>query len=191
MAYSKEPNKTLRRLLILTIVIWAIGAFPLFAKMAGFQFLPSVQWYQDSMRAAWGVGIFTGAFGALMIFRGGVRDEPGGMSLKSLVLTLFSPLFFGALGMHAVSVGFPILYTSVFGTYGEHQYVVQRAEGFSDRKCRNRIELRGNPFMYDQICGLSEEFRNALQPGMQLTVFGRSSHFGVIVAGARADQPQT
>jgi hypothetical protein len=185
MATSKEPNTALRRLLLVAIAIWCLGALPLFAKIFGFQFLPSIHWWEESTWFAWGAGIFAGAIGTLGIFRSFSRNEPDGMSLKSFMLLLFAPFFFGSPGMHAVSVGFPMIYTSLLGEQGDHLYVVERAEGFSDRKCRKKIELQGNPFMYDELCGFSDEFRNTLRPGIDVIVYGRSSYFGVFVAGAR------
>ena len=185
MATSKEPNTALRRLLLLAIAIWCLGAIPLFAKIFGFQFLPSIKWWEESAWFAWGAGIFVGAVGTLVVFRGFSRDEPVGMSPKSFMVLLFAPFFIGLPGMHAVSVGFPMIYTSLLGEKGEHPYNVMKADGFSDRKCRNKIELRGNPFMYDELCGFSEEFRDSLRPGMDVVVQGRSSYFGVFVSGAR------
>ncbi len=184
MKHSIEPNKALRQLALLAISIVIVGVVPALAKIVGFQFLPSVQWYNKSMWLAWCVGAFSGAIFTLIIARERAREEPDGLSLKSFGVVLFSPFFFGIIGMDAVSVGFPMLYTSVFGMQGEHQYVVERAVGFSDRKCPNKIELRETPLMYDTLCGASEEFRNQLEPGMHLVVFGRSSQFGVFVVKA-------
>lgn len=175
--------------MIWTAVIWTVGALPLLVRMVGVQFLPSVQWYQDARWIALGVGCFTGVIGTLVVSRSLARNEPDGLSMKSIAVVIFSPFFSGMIGMDAASVGFPMLYTSVFGVQGEQHYVVARAEGFSDRKCRNRIRLRQTPALYSKLCGFSEEFRNSLRPGMQIVVLGRSSKFGVFVARARAVQP--
>ena len=175
--------------MIWTAVIWTVGALPLLVRMVGVQFLPSVQWYQEARWIALGVGCFSGGIGTLVVSSSLARDEPYGLSVKSIALVILSPFFFGILGKDAVSVGFPMLYTSVFGVQGEQHYVVDRAEGFSNRKCRNKIELRQTPDLYRKLCGFSEEFRNSLRPGMQIVVLGRSSQFGVFVARARAVQP--
>jgi hypothetical protein len=98
---------------------------------------------------------------------------------------IFGVPFFGWISIGAVSVGLPFILTTSFGTNGSHEFIVEKAEGWSHLKCRRKIELR-LPISFNELCGFSDEFRNSLRPGMVVTVSGRSTHFGVFVSEVRA-----
>ncbi len=93
------------------------------------------------------------------------------------------------LGRDVVVAGGPMIYTAILGEPTELHYLVERAEGFSDRKCRNEIKLRNMPFMFDRLCHFSKEFRARFHPGQTIIVAGRGTYSGVFVTSARAANP--
>ncbi|WP_374642075.1 hypothetical protein [Tabrizicola sp.] len=182
--FSVEPNVALRRLGSLVLVFALIGGLPIFARIIGAQFLPSTAWVSHSVWLAWGSGIFCAVFFTVMFMRNKPLVEPDMRPFMYILLIIFSPIFFGSLGKDAIVAGAPMLYTMVAGKPTELQYVVERATGFSDRKCRNDIELMDMPSMYDRLCGFPKDFRDSLRPGQTLIVSGHGSSLGTFVTSA-------
>lgn len=183
--FSVEPSLYLRRLFVVAGVIMLVGGLPLFARMAGFQFLPTEVWIRRVESVARSVGIFVAVVPAIVYARGWWRTVPED-SLAKHAIFLISLLFLGfGAGMNSVNVGGPFIYTALVGQRSENRFVVARADGFSDRKCRNKIELKNMPFMSDELCGLPKDLRDNLRPGQTLIVSGRGTLAGTFISSAR------
>ncbi len=113
--FSVEPNLYLRRLLGLAGVIMLIGGLPLFARLAGVQFLPTEVWIRRVSSVARSVGIFAAVVPAIVYARGWWRTVPEDSLVKHAFLLIFT-LFLGfSTGMDSVNVGGPFIYTALFG----------------------------------------------------------------------------
>ena len=186
MEQYREPNKFVRILALVVFALMLIAFLPLLGRMFGFSFLPSLGWLETSSELAISTGIFCGSVSALVLYRRPMKDDSDGEWLKSRMLLAFGAPFFGWISMSSVTVGIPFVFTTAFGANGSHEFIVEQAEGFSDRKCQRKIELLDLPIVYNELCGFSVEFRNSLKPGMELIVSGRSSQFGVFVSEVQA-----
>ncbi|WP_374393581.1 hypothetical protein [Tabrizicola sp.] len=184
-AFSVEPNVYLRRLLGVVAVIMLVGGLPLFARIAGFQFLPTEDWVRRVWWVALSVGIFFAVVPTIVYARGWSRMAPEDSSVKHVFVLIFMPFLGVSIGMDSVLAGGPLIYTALAGHPAETRFVVARAEGFSDRKCRNKIELKDMPFMYDALCGFPKDFRDSLPPGQTLIVSGRGSFAGTFISSVR------
>ncbi len=189
MVRSREPNALLRRLLLAVILLILLGGLPIFAQIAGFPFLPSTAWVENSLWLALGSGAVAAVFLSVIIIRGRKRDGSSRRAVGYLLLLAFSPLFFGALGASAIFSGAPLIYTAIFGKPAEASYEVKRT-GSGDRRCRNKIDLVGLPILNDRLCGFPQDFAESLRPGQTVVVAGKGSAYGIFVDTARrSDQP--
>ena len=121
----------------------------------------------------------------LLVARHWRSENDGRLSVKHVLLLIFAPFFFGMLGKDAVTVGVPLVHAAVAGHPSELPFVVEKAEGFSDRKCPNEIELADMPLVHDKLCGFPESFRETLSPGQTVLVSGRGTAWGIFVDRAR------
>jgi hypothetical protein len=186
--FSIEPNLYVRRLCGVALVIMLVGVLPLFGRMAGFQFLPTEVWIRRVSSVARSVGIFVAVVLAIVYARDWWRTIPEDSLVKHAFL-LIAILFLGfGTGMNSVNVGGPFIYTALVGQGSESRFVVARADGFSDRKCRNKIKLKDMPFVYDELCGLPKDFRDSLRPGQTLIVSGRGTLAGTFISSARVEE---
>ena len=183
--FSAEPNLYLRRLFGVAAIIMLVGALPLFARMAGFQFLPTEVWIRRVSSVARSVGIFVAVVPAIVYARGWWRTVPEDSLVKHAFLLIFLPFLGFSTGMNSVNVSGPFIYAALIGHPSENRFVVARAEGFSDRKCRNKIKLKDMPFMNDELCGLPKDFRDSLRPGQTLIVSGRGTFAGTFISSVR------
>jgi DNA-binding CsgD family transcriptional regulator len=134
------------------------------------------------------VGIFVAVVLAIVYARDWWRTIPEDSLVKHAFL-LIAILFLGfGTGMNSVNVGGPFIYTALVGQGSESRFVVARADGFSDRKCRNKIKLKDMPFVYDELCGLPKDFRDSLRPGQTLIVSGRGTLAGTFISSARVEE---
>jgi hypothetical protein len=181
---SIEPNKLLRRLAGFAFMVVAVGALPLFARMFGFQFLPSASWVERFQYAGFAVGGISAFILAAVIYRSCRRADGEFLTVKSFCLIVFTPLFVFSLAKDAIVVGIPLIQVSIMGTQSEKLFIVQTASGFSDRKCRNQIVLRSLPFIHNRLCGFSSDFRASLTSGTNVLIAGRGTDLGIFAAAA-------
>lgn len=184
--FTVEPNPLLRWLIGATALVLLVGGLPVFARMAGYLFVPAPAWVGRVWGIALALGLFCGLCMAATYLRGWRRSDPQGSKAKHILVLLFAPVLCTVIGMDALLAGLPLVYTAVAGQPSEQTFVVARAEGFSDRKCRNKIELRDMPFMLNELCGFPEGFRNSLSPGQRIAVQGKGTALGLFVQSARA-----
>lgn len=88
------------------------------------------------------------------------------------------------IGSSAITVGYPVIGTAIAGTDTERAFTVTDFNRSVDRRCRNPITLDGLPFMFDRLCGFSEEFGSSLELGGQIRIFGKGTHMGIFVESA-------
>lgn len=183
---SIEPNIYVRRLVQVALTAVAIGAFPILARIVGIQFLPSKEWVARTWMASVIVGLVVTAVFTLAFLRMRKRTDPDQRSASQLLVILLGPFLAGAIAMDGFRVGIPFMYTIFMGQPSELRYTVKQASGWSERKCRNKIELHEMPSMYNAVCGFAEDFRNTLRPGVDVVLIGRGTSLGVFVDRARA-----
>ncbi|HEY0124820.1 MAG TPA: hypothetical protein VGC14_24255 [Rhizobium sp.] len=99
--------------------------------------------------------------------------------LKKIGAVLIAPFmghFFGSLPAVA---GAPMILALVAGHHVELPYKVAQADERSHKGCSSPVELRDLPFLFDSLCGVSDDLRRALRQGMRITVEGRGTSLGV------------
>ncbi len=108
-SFSVEPNIYLRRLFCVAGVIFLVGGLPLFARLAGFQFLPTEVWIRRVSSVARSVGIFAAVVPAIVYARGWWRTVPEDSLVKHAFLLIVT-LFLGfSTGMSSIIVGGPFI----------------------------------------------------------------------------------
>ena len=124
-----------------------------------------------------------------VIFGLKINDRGMGKTKKYLVV-LFSPVMGFAIGSIAVSIGGPMVGAAIVGAKTEIPYIVTKFRPSSSRKCRNPITLDGLPWMFDELCGVSEEFGRFLEVGETVIISGRGTALGVIANTVRRGAQQ-
>ena len=182
MSLDEMPS-WIRLLLRLNAACWLASGMPLFLRTLGILFLPSREWVAAHSAIANVAGLLlTAGFIAALYWAPKFRQMPH--SLKKSFLLVFGISMTWTMGTEAIYIGIPML-RAVQHEQTELEYVVKQASGFSDRKCRNRIELHDMPFMFDEICGVDPKFRNSLHPGERLVVTGTGSAWGIFPSMVR------
>lgn len=185
--HLEEKNLLVRRIGQIFLIVLFLASVPSFSWIFGARFLPSTGWVQDHWHIATAVGIVFSGVGLFVTDRGlrllDIDDMPGPIGCTFIFIAMFVLNF--SLGKDLVLLGAPIFYAMAAGEQTELLYVVERAEGFSDRKCRRKIELKNMPFFFDRLCDLPKEFRDTLSPGQTIIVTGHGSSAGVFPSSAR------
>jgi hypothetical protein len=185
-ANSAEPNVIIRRVFLLSLGPVCIGMIPLFAKMFGVQFLPSTSWVANAYWPSFMIGLLASLVFFWVFWRMWRRSPPETRSTWRITVMFFGAWMFLVLTMDAVIVGAPLFIALSVGTDTSETFIVEKAQGYSDRKCPNQIRLRELVFMYSELCGFSDEFRDGLEPGQSIAVSGRGTSLGLFVNRARA-----
>lgn len=184
-----EPNLHFRRLRATIGILLLLGGLPTLASIFGIQFLPSLAWVEASLILSWAVGLPIGVVLPIVMARSLARRMTEWHPVRVIFVLCGGCIMGVMLGKDFVVAGGPMIYSAIFGEPTELQYIVERAEGFSDRKCRNEIKLKNMPFMFDRLCHFSKEFRAQFHSGQTIIVAGRGSYYGVFLASARAANP--
>lgn len=178
-----EATKTVRWIVGVTAhvgITWILLAFlPMFFQTFGYNYLPSTDWMDTTKpyRLAIGLGMAV----ILLIFSIKAIDTNKG-ELRKIGAILFAPFIGYFLGSTPIAVGAPMIVSMVAGHHIELPYEVVRADGHSNRGCRTPIELQGLPFMFDRLCGISDDVRRSFHPHMRIIVEGRGTSMGVHVS---------
>ncbi|TGE95079.1 hypothetical protein C9417_22190 [Rhizobium sp. SEMIA 4088] len=175
------------RILFGTWLLLGILPFPVAmgGMVLGYRFLPSAEWASKTST----FGNFTGlALGILMCGLSLVRQDliPGG-DIKKAGVVLFSPLFGFVLGRNAALVAGPMVLALVAGHHVELPYTIARANRPNERHCNSPLELQGLLFTFDRLCGVPDEIRKSLRPGMHIVVEGHGTSYGVFASTFRRD----
>ena len=141
------PKTGLRRILgLVAAALVFAGVIPLLIRIfLGFPFLPSASWVNESRSFCWVFGLTFGVIGALVSLPRVKFQDNGLGDIKYVLYLFFVPLFFWWIVSDLIFAGYPMARTIWAGKVVELSYVVKKAEGFSDRKCPNKIELEEMP----------------------------------------------
>lgn len=166
-----------------------LGAIPILADRFGMYFLPSPAWLISSKWIARLCAVATMAIIFNTLYRAQIREYATKRTQIGVLVMLGSPFMSYPAGSHAVQVGFPFVYTVLFGSEGEHIYLVDETDRvrFGKRTCRYPIILRDMPMVSNKLCDLPSDFGSSLHPGMTIAVEGKSSYFGVFPDQARLE----
>jgi len=178
-----EQPRWKRTLLRLYGACWFASGMPLLLRALGILFLPSREWVAAHSATANTAGfLLTLGWLASLYWVPAFRQMAP--SLKKLFVFVFGTYMTWTMGTEAIYIGIPML-RAAQRQKTELEFVVKQASGFSDHKCRRRIELRDMPFMFDEICGVDPKFRNSLHPGERLVVTGTGSAWGIFPSMVR------
>lgn len=158
---------------VLLAVWWLLGILPLFIKMIGFDFLPSIEWTSRTNLAGLAAGLVSAVF-LLWLVQKGIHGVPGGKVTK--VCAAFAAPFFGyALGKNLVVIACPMILALIAGHQVGLSFTLERADYYGTRHCRSPVEIQGLPFLFDRVCGVPNDFRQSLTPGRRIVVIGRGT----------------
>ena len=166
-------------------VAWILVILSVVAFLAGdfaHGFIPSADWVNTTSSIRLAVG-FISALVALKILFESNEDE-----LKKVGAVLIAP-FMGYAFANGVVVGGPIILAIFAGHHVELHYKVEQANGTGRKGCRSPVYLQGLPYFFNSLCGVSEEFRQSLKPGMPIIVEGRGTSYGVYASDYRRTGP--
>ncbi len=184
-----EPSVLLRGLGLILAIFLLVGSASILAKIGGIQYVPSPFWVEKGNLIGLSVGLIAATLVIVLMMLTGKRRTEEYLSdlswLKSVAVTLFGVFMVFAIGRESIISGFPMLYTIFLGEKVAHQFVVAKADSYSDRKCPNKIELRDMPIMSGDLCGLPNTFRDTLKTGSRIVVSGRGTALGVYVENVR------
>ena len=175
-----------RKWAAILLAIWfMLGTLPIFVKMFGNDFVPSIEWVLKSEI----IGIVAGIIGAALmpsIVLAGMRKPPKiDGKVKKASAVIFAPLFGYLLGNTVVVVSVPMMLALIPGHQIELIFTVESGDRGGSRKCRSPLELQELPLLFDEICGVPEDFRQGLVPGQKIVLIGRGTDFGIFVQRLR------
>jgi hypothetical protein len=158
------------------------GGLPIFSKIFGYPFLPSQKYAESAAGTAYLLAAAAAVFSCVVMQLPSLRESlkqrgtgPFGMIMMWIVV----PLLMAELGRHLAIGTYPMMRALVLGQDTALHYVVVDAAGWSDRKCRPKVTLASMPTMYDEVCGVPEEVRHELKPGMLIELRGRGTEDGL------------
>lgn len=174
-----------RRLVAISAAIWLLlGMLPVFPKLFGCDFLPSIEWASKSSTFGLSAGLISAVLMLWAVLKG-VHRIPGG-EVKQGLTVLFSPLFGYFWGKTTAVIVGPMMLALIAGHQVELTFMVERADRDSYRGgCRSPLELQGLPWLFDRICGVPNDFRHGLAPGRRVVVIGRGTSFGIFAESLR------
>lgn len=106
--------------------------------------------------------------------------------MKRKVAILGAPIFGYALGKDLVVVAVPMILAMIVGHQVELPFTVERASDYGSRRCRSPVVFQGLPFVFNKVCGISDDFRQRVTPGSRVVVIGRGTSLGVYAESLRA-----
>ncbi|WP_309574331.1 hypothetical protein [Rhizobium sp. AP16] len=199
MASEERKDRFMNDALKIKAVRWSIGVAKLVAFILAFLsvtaflaggfahgFVPSTDWMKatNSLRFAVVLISVVLALGAALKF----LFESNEGELKKVGAVLIAP-FIGYAFASASIVGAPIILAIFAGHHVELPYKVAQANGKDRKGCRSPVDLQDLPFFFSSLCGVSEEFRESLRPGMPIIVEGRGTSYGVYASDFRRMGP--
>jgi hypothetical protein len=172
----------------LATLLMLLGWLPLWAKMLGYPFLPSIEWIATSELPGGAVGLIVAAGFLWLIYKSKYRIR--GSETKRLVVIFAAPLysFYGYYtGKNIVVFAVPMILALIAGKQVELPFTVADAKRHGTSRCRSPIELQDISFLFNSLCRVSDEFRQELHPGGHVFVSGKGTNLGVYVEGLRSE----
>jgi hypothetical protein len=158
--------------------VWALlSILPVFSKMLGADFLPSVEWLAKSSVVGIVAGLLTGAMLFLLIIKS-IDTQPGS-DFKKACAIIISPFIGYVMGRNTVVILGPMILGLVVGHQVELPFTVSNAHHSGSRGCRSPVELESLPLLFDRLCRVPDDLRRSLGPGRKVGVTGRGTNFGV------------
>lgn len=156
--------------------------------IAGYRFLPSSEWVASIGR--WDIAMGGGTALLFLLFarfsislqldKGMLK--PGWRPTLSIV---FSPFIGYLVGSMAGGMAWPMMLALVAGHHEELAYTVGRADKYYERYCYSPLKLQGLMTDFDEVCGVSDEFRKGLTTGTRVIVAGHGTRYGLFVTELR------
>lgn len=178
---ARQPRIKLAGILL---IVWLLlGMLPLFPKMVGYDFLPSIEWTSRTNFPGVAAGLASAVL-LLWIARKGMDVTPGSPVKKAV--GILGAVFFGyVLGKDVVVIAPPMMLALIAGHQVELPFTVADADRYGGRRCSSPIDLQGLPFIFESICGVPDTFRQGLAAGSRIVVIGRGTNIGVFAERLR------
>ncbi|MBB4189646.1 hypothetical protein [Sinorhizobium terangae] len=126
------------------LFVWVqLGVLPVFAKMIGYNFLPSVEWVSRTSIS----GLATGLVSAALLFwiaRNGMEIAPGGPFRKAIGV-IAAPFIGYILGKNVVIIAAPMILALIAGHQVELPFTVADVDRNGGRRCNSPLDLQGLP----------------------------------------------
>lgn len=166
------------------VAVWLLlGLLPVFAKMFGYDFLPSIEWASKSNTLGLAAGLISAAL-VLWAALKSLHRIPGGKAKQAGSVLVFTLLGYFLGRAAAVIVG-PMMLALIAGHQVELTFIVERADRAGSRRCHSPLELQGLPWLFDRICGVPNDYRHGLAPGRRVVVIGRGTSLGLFAESLR------
>ncbi|TIX89165.1 hypothetical protein [Rhizobium sp. P44RR-XXIV] len=173
---------------LVLLAIWGLLLFfSLFGGGFGYGYVSSTEWAAATSSFRIFAGLISAAAGFAIVLKQATESNMG--ELKKIGAVLIAPVlgyFFGSLPAVA---GAPMLLALVAGHHVELPYKVAQADGTGRKGCRSSIDLQDLPYPVASLCGVSEELRQTMRPGMRIMVEGRGTSYGVYASDFRRVGP--
>ncbi|MCA2407399.1 hypothetical protein GYN07_04385 [Rhizobium leguminosarum bv. viciae 248] len=160
------------------LAVWLLpGMLAVFVRMAGFNFLPSIEWTSNANGPSIVAGLLPAAYLSWLGWKAADVTPLG--DGKAAIAMLSAPIFAYFLGKNLVAIALPMALAMVAGNQVELSFTVANADRWGDSKCRTPVELEGLPFLFDTICRVRDDVRMSLLPGGPAVVTGRGTSLGL------------
>jgi hypothetical protein len=171
-------KRPIRKLVTILLLVWlSPGMLAVFVRMAGFNFLPSIEWTSKTYDLSIAAGLLPAAFLSWVVWKA-MDVTPVGDG-KAAIAMFSAPVFAYFLGKNLVAVALPMALAMVAGHQVELSFTVAHADRWGDSKCRTPVELEGLPFLFDTVCRVRDDVRMSLLPGKRAVVTGRGTSLGL------------
>ena len=166
-------------------VLFFGGTVPVLAKMIGFQFLPSEQYYQDYDSVASWLGFIVGILLFYLVLFRKFFEKINRKSTEELALGWFTRRFvvigapvLVAMFTHLFVVATIPLIAAVFtGHTTSLDYTADKMSRLA--QCSQHVTLKNMPMLLREVCGVNDEFREKLRPEMQIKIDGWGTGWGL------------
>lgn len=177
-------------LAIVALFPWAFGFISVFRQG---RWLPTQAWLEASNTVAIAVWVGWIPF-TLIIYLLGVRpkrmwkdpDDRVEEIAKRVFLALVPGLVLYPFVTGVVRTGFPAVHAAFRGEQVSHEFVVRYVGYGGGKICAGNVDLRDMPLLV-YLCGVPDELRKQLRPGMKVIVSGKGSWMGVAPEQLRID----
>jgi hypothetical protein len=184
MGASGEQLVGFQKLVAILVGVWLLlGSLPVFAKMFGYDFLPSIEWAAKSNDPGLAAGLISAVLVLWLVLKRLHRVQGG--DAKKAGAVLISPLLSYFLGKATVVIVVPMMLALIAGHRVELTFIVERADRGGSRRCFSPLEFQGLPWFFDRICGAPDDFRHGLAHGKRIVVIGHGTSLGIFAQRLR------
>ena len=170
------------RLAVAVLLVSSVAVVPIFGLMLGSPFLPSQAYMAAAKVFSWSFALLAGVATFHLFSRsawGEHRRAVAGQPPLARWVKIGTPLMGAMFGSVAVTSAIPMLAAIALGEEVDLQYVVEDPSASSHRGCRHAVELESMPFAFRNVCGVPEELREQLKPGIKIALTGRGTSAGL------------